>query len=86
MQGNGCYNMQEAAQMLVKHSSSEKLKVKTIPDFLMKFYALFDIRWKFKSELAAALNNNNELYISEDTYKELGKPEISFTDFAKQSK
>jgi uncharacterized protein YbjT (DUF2867 family) len=86
MQGNNCYNMQEAAQMLVKHSSSEKLKVKTIPDFLMKFYALFDIRWKFKSELAAALNNNNELYISEDTFEELGKPEISFTDFAKQTK
>ena len=85
MQGNDCYNMQEAAQLLIKHSS-EKLKSKIIPDLLLKFYALFDLRWKFKSELAAALNNNNELFISEDTNKELGRPEISFTSFAKQSK
>jgi len=85
MQGNDCYNMQEAAQLLIKHSSGN-LKLKTIPNFLMKFYALFDIRWKFKYELAHALNNNIELYISDDTNKELGRPEISFNSFAKQSK
>ena len=85
MQGNDCYSMQEAAQLLIKHSSGN-LKLKTIPNLLMKFYALFDIRWKFKYELAHALNNNIELYISDDTNKELGRPEISFNSFAKQAK
>jgi len=86
MQGNDCYNMQEASQLLIKHYGSEILKLKVIPDWLLKLYALFDIRWKFKLELANALNNNNEFYISEDSNKELGKPEISFTSFAKQTK
>ena len=84
IQGNDCYNMQEAAQILIKHGSDKKLKMKVIPDLLLKFYALFDVRWKFKSELAKALNNNDELYISDDSFKELGLPEISFVEFAKQ--
>lgn len=85
IQGNDCYSMQEAAQLIAKHAS-EKLKVHVMPQWLLTFYGLWDVRWKFKSELAKALNQNNELYISEESCRQLGKPILSFVDFAKKIK
>ncbi len=85
LQGSDCYKMQEAAKLYVKHHSGEKLRVKTIPEWLMKIYALFDSKWKFRSGLAEALNNNTELFVADDTWKELGKPMVTLTEFAKNS-
>lgn len=83
LQGSDCYKMQEAAKMFIKHRNEEKLRLKTVPNWMMKLYALFDSKWKFNSELADALNNNTEIFISEDTWQELGKPQITLTEFSK---
>lgn len=85
MQGPDCYKLQEAARLYVRNHHNGKLSIKTVPEYLMKFYALFSPAWKFRACLAEALNNNNETFISEDTWKELGKPELSFADYAKHA-
>ena len=57
LQGGDCYNMQEAAALFIKHYAGEKLKLKVLPQFLVKLYSMFDSAWKFRAGLADALNN-----------------------------
>ena len=83
LQGMDCYKMQDAARNYVKNRPNEKLHLKIMPTWLLGIYALFDTKWKFMYELSKALNDNNELFISDDTFEELGKPKISFAEFSK---
>lgn len=85
LQGGDCYKMQEAAALFIKHYNGEKLKLKIMPQFLVKLYSIFDSSWKFRAGLADALNNNNEMFIADDTWAELGKPEITLTEFARNA-
>jgi hypothetical protein len=80
-----CYTMQEAARIFIKNYPKEYLKLETVPMWVARFMSLFSTKWKFIAELSEALNNNNEIFVAESTWETLGKPEIRFIDFAKNS-
>lgn len=82
VQGPDCYTMQEAAQLFAKHYTKEKLKVKTVSIGWVRFLGLFDKRKRYRAKMMEALNNYNEIFSSEMTWQELGKPTITLTDFA----
>ena len=83
VQGADCYKMQEAARLFVRHQKG--LKLKQISLNWVRFLSLFNDANKFIYELSLALNDNNEQFVAEETWSELGKPEISFNSFAKSS-
>jgi nucleoside-diphosphate-sugar epimerase len=85
VQGMDCYTMQEAARIFIKNYPKEYLKLETVPMWVARFMSLFSTKWKFIAELSEALNNNNEIFVAESTWETLGKPEIRFIDFAKNS-
>ncbi|MES2617403.1 MAG: NmrA family NAD(P)-binding protein [Bacteroidota bacterium] len=85
VQGPDCYTMQEAARLFAKHYKGEKLRVKTVSIGWVKFLGLFDKRKRYRVKLMEALNNYNEIFSSEMTWEELGKPTITLTDFASRA-
>lgn len=85
VQGADCYKMQDAAALFVKYHSGAKLKLKRVSMGWLRFLSLFSDKYKFIAQLSESLNDNNEQFISEDTWTELGKPEITFNAFAKTS-
>lgn len=85
IQGGDCYKMQDAAKIYIKNHGSEKLRLVVQPIWWLAIRALFKPKWKFIFELSKALNDNNELFIAEDTWKELGKPMVTLSQYAKNS-
>jgi hypothetical protein len=83
VQGADCYKMQEAAKIYVRHQKG--IKLKQVGLNWIRLLSLFSDANKFIYELSLALNDNNEQFVAEDTWAELGKPEISFNAFAKSS-
>lgn len=81
IQGADCYKIQDAARLFVKHQTGCKLSFISLN--WLKFMSIFSDKYKFLYELSAALNDNNEQFVADDAWKELGKPEISFNTFAK---
>jgi len=49
-----------------------------------KFLALFVKPLKFAIPLIETINNDNEKFEAEQTWKELGKPQIDIASFAKK--
>jgi nucleoside-diphosphate-sugar epimerase len=85
VQGRDCYKMQDAAKIYIKNHGSEKLHLKIQPMWLVKFRSLFNNKWKFIYELSKALNDNNEQFVSDDTWNDFGKPASTLSEYAKKS-
>lgn len=85
IQGRDCYKMQDAAKIYIKNHGTEKLHLSIQPMWLVKFKSLFNNKWKFIYELSMALNDNNELFFSEDTWKDFGQPKITLSEYAKKA-
>lgn len=85
IQGLNCYKINEAAKLFIKHHQSEKLKYRMMPLWQVKLYAWFNPSFKFIYDLSDSLNQNNETFMADETWMELGKPEITFTEFARKS-
>lgn len=83
IQGLDCYSTKEAAQLFVKNYSKEKLRVKIGALSWVKFLGVFDKRQRYKAKYAEALNNYSEIFTGDMAWDELGKPSITFAEFAK---
>lgn len=81
IQGADCYKIQDAARLFVKHQTGVRLKFISLN--WLRILSVFSDKYKFLHELSAALNDNNEQFVADDAWKELGKPEITFNAFAK---
>lgn len=85
IQGLNCYTIQEAAELFAIHYTKEKIKVKTMPIGLAKFLSLFNSQLRYDTNMSEALNNYEELFVGELAWEELGKPQITFEEFAKNA-
>lgn len=84
VQGADCYKLNEAAKLYIKHHSSEKLHYKEKPMWMLQLNSLFRPADKFLYELSQALNEYNEIFVADETWSELGKPNISFVEFSRR--
>ncbi len=83
VQGLDCYTTKEAAQLFVKNYTKEKLRVKITSLGFVRFLGLFDKRKRYLAKKKEAINNYNEIFSGEMAWKELGKPNITLTEFAR---
>ena len=83
-QGLNGYTMDEAANIIIDNYKLEKLKPSRSPLFVLKFLAFFKKEFVYLSKIVEALNEYPEKFISETTWKELGKPKISLKEFVKK--
>lgn len=84
VQGLEGLTMEEAARKYADNYTKQKLSVSTMPFGLMKFLGLFIPQMKFLSNLMSVMLNNVETFEAQKTWDELGKPQITIDDFAKQ--
>lgn len=84
VQGTEAFTMDEAANVYVENYSKEKLTVSKAPPGMMKFLSIFIKPLRFVTKLMAVILNNQEVFESQATWDELGKPRITLAEFAKK--
>jgi len=82
IQGTESYNYSEAANIFIEHYKKEKLKISNTPMGLIKFLGLFSKKMDYTAKIIQALNEYPEKFESENSWKELGRPEITIKEFA----
>lgn len=82
VQGPDCYSMREAADIVVKHYTREKLKIRYTSLEWVKFLGLFDSNKRYVAKVMEAYNNYSEIFSSEMTWDELGKPATTLAAYA----
>lgn len=82
VQGPEGLTMKEAAERFVNAYTKEKLTVGYMPFILIKILALFLPVMKYLSRLMSVMLNNVETFESQNTWNELGKPELTIEKFA----
>jgi uncharacterized protein YbjT (DUF2867 family) len=71
-----------AIKTYINNYKKAQLKSVNLPMGMAKFLALFIRPLKFAIPLIETINNDNEKFEAEQTWKELGKPQIDITGFA----
>lgn len=82
IQGLEAFTFDEAAKLFVEHYK-EPLKIIKTPIGLMKFFGLFSRKMNYVANICDAMNKYPEKFESEQTWKELGKPEITLLNYVK---
>lgn len=86
VQGPEALTFNEAAEIFVKNYFKDTLKVSTAPLWLLKLIGLFSTQMNYLTKILDVINNHPETFMAEDTWKELGKPETTVADFARNLK
>lgn len=81
IQGPEPLKMIEAARIFVDNYQAKKLALRKLPLPLLKFFGAFNPRIKYGARVVEALNHYPEKFEAENTWKELGKPEITLKEF-----
>ncbi|SFC91353.1 SDR family oxidoreductase [Spirosoma endophyticum] len=84
IQGPEAVTPYQAAERFVAAHKKEKLKVASIPSYVMRLGGLFSPPMKYGWYITEALNNYPEVFEAEKTWADLGKPEITLEKFAQQ--
>lgn len=82
IQGLEGFTTMNAIQTYINNYKKAPLKVANLPMGMGKFLALFVKPLKFAIPLIETINNDNEKFEAEQTWKELGKPQIDLKSFA----
>lgn len=82
VQGLMPYTAEEAANLFVRFYKKEKLKVQKIPFFILRFLGKISHKFLYISKLSEAINNYQEKFQAELTWKELGKPIVTIEEYA----
>ncbi|MBL7813759.1 MAG: NmrA family NAD(P)-binding protein [Saprospiraceae bacterium] len=85
VQGQEDLTMKEAAEKYASSYAQTKLKVGSMPLGVMKLLGYLVPQMKFVSKLMNVMLNNVETFEAQKTWDELGKPNLTITQFAKQA-
>ena len=85
IQGVEGFTAGEAAQYYIDNYSKSKLKIMKAPIGLLKFFGIFSHKYNYGAHIVEALNLYPEKFEAEKTWNDLGKPEIKFLDYIKNS-
>lgn len=85
IQGVEGFTADEAAQYYIDNYSKSKLKIMKAPIGLLKFFGIFSHKYNYGAHIVEALNLYPEKFEAEKTWNDLGKPEIKFLDYIKNS-
>lgn len=82
IQGPEPYNMEEAADIFIRHHPNPKLKKSKAPLGLFRLMKPFSSTIDFQYNILYAINHYDEKFQSEQTWSKLGKPELSLAEWA----
>lgn len=86
VQGIEPMTMLQASEKYMLAYTKSKLSISKMPLGLMKFLAIFVSPLRFVSKLMNVMLHNVETFEAQNTWEELGKPQITIETFAKQQK
>ncbi|HEY0655778.1 MAG TPA: NmrA family NAD(P)-binding protein [Chryseosolibacter sp.] len=86
IQGLEAFTADEASLEFIKHYKKATLKISRAPLPLLRFIGKFVQRLNYAAHIIEAMNNYPEKFSAENTWRELGKPEITLKEFAENSK
>jgi len=84
IQGPEPFSMEEAADEFIRHYSGKQLKTAKAPMWIFKLLKPFSADLDFRYHILTAINNYDETFQSEDTWKALGKPETTLAEWAEK--
>ncbi len=84
VQGPEAYTADDAVKLFKANYKKEKLFISKAPLSMLKFFGNFNTKMNYGAHIIDALNNYPEKFDAEVTWKELGKPELTITKFAKK--
>lgn len=82
IQGPEPYNFEEAAEVFIEGYKPKKLKQLKAPLWIFKVLGSLSKEMNFQYHILYAINHFDEQFQSEDTWRRLGKPQTTLTDFA----
>ncbi|MBX2844466.1 MAG: NmrA family transcriptional regulator, partial [Flammeovirgaceae bacterium] len=82
VQGLEGLTLLNAAKKFTSHYP-KKLNIKQFPIWLFRIFSFFSARLQYGLFISEALNNYKEEFLAENTWNELGKPEISIEEYAR---
>ncbi|MDZ7772657.1 MAG: NAD(P)H-binding protein [Balneolaceae bacterium] len=85
IQGPDAYNWREAAEEFIEHYDARKLKTMWSPLWPFRLMGFFSNTLDFQYQILKAINHYDEKFAAEETWKELGRPQTSLADFARQT-
>lgn len=86
VQGLEAFTADEAVKIFVENYQKEKLSISKAPMFALKTAGLLSGKMKNTAKIIEALNNYEEKFTSETTWAELGKPVVTLTEYARNSR
>ncbi|WP_337043038.1 SDR family oxidoreductase [Emticicia sp. 17c] len=84
IQGPEAFRQDVAAKEFIRHYSKQKLRTMWAPMFMMKLMGFFSQKFNYGYHIVTALNNYPEEFEATQTWKELGKPQITLKEFAER--
>lgn len=83
VQGHEPMNYEEAAEVFINHYPFRKLKKARIPLGFLNIFKKFSAKIDYNYNIIYAINNYNERFQSEKTWRELGKPQQRLAEFTR---
>jgi uncharacterized protein YbjT (DUF2867 family) len=84
IQGTEAFDYQQANAVFAKNYSKKKLKIVTIPMWVLTIAGKFMPKMNYLTNIMEALNNYPEQFDAQQSWQELGKPETTLAQFAKE--
>lgn len=85
VQGPEAYTGDEAAKIFIQNYKREKLHYRYMPLGVLQVLGWFNQEMNYGARILRAMNNYPEKFMSEETWQDLHKPEISLEAFARQA-
>ncbi|HZY78448.1 MAG TPA: NmrA family NAD(P)-binding protein [Cyclobacteriaceae bacterium] len=82
IQGPEGYLTNEALEIFKQNYSKSKLSISSAPVSVIRFAGMFNRKMNYGGNIIEALNNYPEKFEAEQTWTDLGKPQVTLKDFA----
>lgn len=81
VQGKEAFTADIAARIAADNYKISQLKVLKMPMGLLKFFGMFTPKMSYAAHMVEALNNYEEKFSAENTWNELGTPQVTFREY-----
>lgn len=82
IQGPDAYLTNEALKVFKENYKKASLSISSAPFSFVRLFGMFNTKMNYGSHIIEALNNYPEKFEAENTWSELGKPQVTLKEFA----
>jgi uncharacterized protein YbjT (DUF2867 family) len=82
IQGPEAFTFDQAAKIFIENYSKKKIRSMKVPMWPLRFFGKFNQQINYGVNICEALNNYPEEFVSEDSWRELGRPLLTLQQWA----